>query len=61
MNLSESEAKTKRKSTKVMAMRLRSYTDSPQAEHAAKFELTKRKRKLASLNNTMRCSHESSV
>jgi len=49
MNLSESEAKVRRRSIKAAATRLRNYIDSPQAEHATKFELAERKKKLASL------------
>jgi len=49
MNLSESKAKIRRRSIKAAATRLRNYIDSPQAEHATKFELAERKRKLANL------------
>jgi len=49
MNLSEGEAKVRRRSIKAAATRLRNYIDSPQAEHATKFELAERKKKLASL------------
>jgi len=49
MNLSESEAKVSRRSIKTAAMRFRNYIDSPQAEHATKFELAECKKKLANL------------
>lgn len=49
MNLSESEAKTKRKSIKATATRLRTFLDSTQAQHVSKFELIERRKKLASL------------
>jgi len=49
MNLSESEAKVRRRSIKAAATRLRNYIDSSQSEHATKFELAERKKKLANL------------
>ncbi|XP_018397196.1 PREDICTED: uncharacterized protein LOC108775361 [Cyphomyrmex costatus] len=49
MSLTENEAKIRRRTIKASATRLRSYVESPQAEHATKFELIERKKKLADL------------
>lgn len=49
MRLSESEAKTKRRSIKATATRLRNFIEFPQAQHVSKFELIERRKKLASL------------
>ncbi|XP_018374037.1 PREDICTED: uncharacterized protein LOC108768190, partial [Trachymyrmex cornetzi] len=45
----ETEVKTRRRSIKASATRLRTYIDSPQSEHATKFELVERKKKLSNL------------
>jgi len=47
MNLSENEAKVRRRSIKAAVTRLRSYIDSPQSDHATKFELAERKKKIS--------------
>lgn len=49
MDLSISEAKIKRKSIKAAATRLGTYVNSAQVEHATKYELVERKRKLMDL------------
>ncbi|KYQ56128.1 hypothetical protein ALC60_04951 [Trachymyrmex zeteki] len=49
MSRTEAEAKTRRRSIKASATRLRIYIESPQAEQATKFELVERKKKLTEL------------